>query len=35
MHGRKPSDQILVEYPFAEFLLELLNIAEVQDVVLK
>ena len=35
MHGSKASEQLLAEYPLADFLLQMLNIAEVQDVILK
>jgi hypothetical protein len=35
MHGSKPSQQLLTEYPLADFLLQLLNLAEVEDVILK
>jgi hypothetical protein len=35
MHGSKASEQLLAEYPLADFLLQILNIAEVQDVILK
>ena len=35
MHGAKASEQLLAEYPLADFLLQILNLAEVQDVILK
>ncbi|CAF0900458.1 unnamed protein product [Adineta steineri] len=35
MHGSKPSEQLLAEYPLADFLLQMLSLAEVQDVILK
>lgn len=35
MHGSKPSEELLAQYPFVEFLLQTLNVAEVQDVVLR
>jgi hypothetical protein len=35
MHGAKASEQLLAEHPLVDFLLEILNIAEVQDVILK
>ncbi|CAF2933999.1 unnamed protein product [Rotaria sp. Silwood2] len=35
MHGSKPSEALLVEYPLVGFLLRTLNVAEVQDVVLR
>jgi hypothetical protein len=35
MHGAKPSEQLLAEYPMGDFLLQTLNVAEVQDVILK
>ncbi|CAF1398617.1 unnamed protein product [Adineta ricciae] len=35
MHGSKPDKQLLAEYPLADFLLQILNLAEVQDVTLK
>ena len=35
MHGAKPTDELLAEYPLVGFLLQTLNIAEVQDVVLR
>ena len=35
MHGSKANDQLLAEYPLVDFLLQILNVAEVQDVILK
>ncbi|CAF3467390.1 unnamed protein product [Rotaria sp. Silwood2] len=35
MHGAKASEQLLAEYPIVDFLLQILNVAEVQDVILK
>lgn len=35
MHGAKPSEELLAEYPLVEFLLQTLNVAEVQDVILR
>ena len=35
MHGSKASEQLLAEYPIVDFLLQILNVAEVQDVILK
>jgi hypothetical protein len=35
MHGSKPSKEVLVEYPLVEFLLQTLNVAEVQDVIFR
>jgi hypothetical protein len=35
MHGSSPSEQLLAEYPLADFLLQILNLAEVEDVILK
>ncbi|CAF1065734.1 unnamed protein product [Adineta steineri] len=35
MHGAKPSEQLLAEHPLVDFLLQMLNVAEVEDVVLK
>jgi hypothetical protein len=35
MHGSSPSEQLLAEYPLVDFLLQILNIAEVEDVILK
>jgi hypothetical protein len=35
MHGSKPSEELLVEYPLVGFLLRTLNVAEVQDVILR
>ncbi|CAF4893614.1 unnamed protein product, partial [Rotaria sp. Silwood1] len=35
MHGAKASEQLLAEYPMVDFLLQILNVAEVQDVILK
>jgi hypothetical protein len=35
MHGADASEQLLAEYPIADFLLQILNVAEVQDVILK
>ncbi|CAF4480000.1 unnamed protein product, partial [Didymodactylos carnosus] len=35
MHGANPSEELLAEYPFARFLLKTLNVAEVQDVILR
>ena len=32
---QKQREQLLAEYPLADFLLQMLNIAEVQDVILK
>jgi len=35
MHGSSGNDQLLAEYPLVDFLLQTLNVAEVQDVILK
>ncbi|CAF4846541.1 unnamed protein product, partial [Rotaria sp. Silwood1] len=35
MHGSKPSEALLAEYPVFGFLLRTLNVAEVQDVILR
>jgi hypothetical protein len=35
MHGTNPTDELLAEYPLVGFLLQTLNVAEVQDVILK
>ncbi len=35
MYGAKPSEKLLEEYPFVDFGLRLLNVAEVQDAILK
>ena len=35
MHGAKASEQLLAEYPIVAFILQILNVAEVQDVILK
>ena len=35
MHGPKLNEELLAEYPLAGFLLQTLNVAEVQDVVLR
>ncbi|CAF1265249.1 unnamed protein product [Rotaria sordida] len=35
MHGSKPSEELLAEYPLVGFLLQTLNVAEVQDVILR
>jgi hypothetical protein len=35
MHGSESNEQLLSEYPLLDFVLEILNIAEVQDVILK
>ncbi|CAM4829563.1 unnamed protein product, partial [Rotaria magnacalcarata] len=35
MHGSKPSEELLAEYPLVGFLLRTLNVAEVQDVILR
>jgi hypothetical protein len=35
MNGSKPSEELLVEYPLVAFLLQTLNVAEVQDVILR
>ena len=35
MHGSKLNDKLLVEYPLADFCLQLFNVAEAEDVVLK
>ncbi|UJR35157.1 hypothetical protein I4U23_027926 [Adineta vaga] len=35
MHGSKASEELLAEYPLVAFLLQTLNVAEVQDVVLR
>ncbi|CAF4205032.1 unnamed protein product, partial [Adineta steineri] len=35
IHGSKPNKQLLAEHPLADFILEILNVAEVQDVILK
>ncbi|CAF3870792.1 unnamed protein product [Adineta steineri] len=35
MHGTSANEQLLAEYPIVDFLLNVLNIAEVQDAVLK
>ena len=34
MHGAEADEQLLAEYPLADFLLQILNLAEVQDVIL-
>ncbi|CAF2545662.1 unnamed protein product [Rotaria sp. Silwood2] len=35
MHGSNPSEELLAEYPLVGFLLQTLNVAEVQDVILR
>lgn len=35
MHGTKSTEELLVEYPLVGFLLQTLNVAEVQDVILR
>ena len=35
MHGSEANDQLLAEYPIVDFLLQILNVTEVQDVILK
>ena len=35
MRGSKADQLVLAEYPLADFLLQLFNLAEVQDVILK
>jgi hypothetical protein len=35
MHGSKGNEQLLVEFPLGDFLLQTINVAEVQDVILK
>ncbi|CAF4656530.1 unnamed protein product [Rotaria sp. Silwood1] len=35
MHGSNPSEELLNEYPLVGFLLQTLNVAEVQDVILR
>lgn len=35
MHGSKANELLLAEYPIVDFLLQVLNVAEVQDVILK
>ncbi|CAF4581002.1 unnamed protein product, partial [Rotaria magnacalcarata] len=35
MHGTKPSEELLAKYPVADFLLRTLNVAEVEDVILR
>lgn len=35
MHGAKPTEELLAEYPLVGFLLQTLNVAEVQDVILR
>jgi len=35
MHGSKGNEQVLVEFPLGDFLLQTINVAEVQDVILK
>ncbi|UJR10669.1 hypothetical protein I4U23_014864 [Adineta vaga] len=35
MHGKNPSEELLAEYPLVGFLLQTLNVAEVQDVILR
>jgi hypothetical protein len=35
MHGTNPTDELLAEYPLVGFLLQTLNVAEVQDVILR
>jgi hypothetical protein len=35
MYGSSPDENLLAEYPTADFLLQILNVAEVQDVILK
>jgi vacuolar protein sorting-associated protein 13A/C len=35
MHGANASEQLLAEHPIGDFLLQTINLAEVQDVVLK
>ena len=35
MHGSQANEQLLAEYPIVDFLLQVLNVAEVQDVILK
>ncbi|CAF3586652.1 unnamed protein product [Adineta steineri] len=35
MHGQNPSEELLAEYPIVGFLLQTLNITEVQDVILR
>jgi hypothetical protein len=35
MHGSKPGEELLAEYPLLGFLLQTLNVAEVQDVILR
>ena len=35
MHGAKADEKLLAEYPMVDFLLQILNVAEVQDVILK
>lgn len=35
MHGSKSNEQLFAEYPALGFLLKTLNVAEVQDVILR
>ena len=35
MHGSKPSSELLAEYLLVGFLLQTLNVKEVQDVILR
>lgn len=35
MHGSGANEQLLAEYPLVDFLLQTLNVAEVEDVILK
>ena len=35
MHGSKASEELLIEYPLVVFLLQTLNVVEVQDVILR
>jgi hypothetical protein len=35
MHGSKADEQLLEDYPMVDFLLQLSNVAEIQDAILK
>jgi hypothetical protein len=35
MHGSKPDEELFAEYPLVGFLLRTLNVAEVEDVILR
>ena len=35
MHGSSANEQLLAEYPLVDFLLQVLNVAEVKDALLR